>query len=134
MGDEPDKLIFVVHGVGDPLPGETLSLLTRSLADDDAPLVEQQDVIWLPEKSTRVDHKKTFATHSRTLKYRDENLELAEVFWGDLSQVKRGLSGALSALFQIIFGMRYVAFVAACLLYTSPSPRDGLLSRMPSSA
>ena len=24
--------------------------------------------------------------------------------------------------------------VIACLLYTSPSPRDGLLSRMPSSA
>ena len=24
--------------------------------------------------------------------------------------------------------------VAPCLLYTSPSPRDGLLSRMPSSA
>ena len=26
------------------------------------------------------------------------------------------------------------AAAAACLLYTSPSPRDGLLSRMPSSA
>ena len=26
------------------------------------------------------------------------------------------------------------ALYAACLLYTSPSPRDGLLSRMPSSA
>ena len=26
------------------------------------------------------------------------------------------------------------AFTTACLLYTSPSPRDGLLSRMPSSA
>ena len=26
------------------------------------------------------------------------------------------------------------AGVGACLLYTSPSPRDGLLSRMPSSA
>ena len=26
------------------------------------------------------------------------------------------------------------AAVEACLLYTSPSPRDGLLSRMPSSA
>ena len=25
-------------------------------------------------------------------------------------------------------------FVKSCLLYTSPSPRDGLLSRMPSSA
>ena len=29
-------------------------------------------------------------------------------------------------------GIVFVAF--ACLLYTSPSPRDGLLSRMPSSA
>ena len=27
-----------------------------------------------------------------------------------------------------------LAALAACLLYTSPSPRDGLLSRMPSSA
>ena len=27
-----------------------------------------------------------------------------------------------------------VALVVICLLYTSPSPRDGLLSRMPSSA
>ena len=26
------------------------------------------------------------------------------------------------------------AIVHSCLLYTSPSPRDGLLSRMPSSA
>ena len=26
------------------------------------------------------------------------------------------------------------AFLYICLLYTSPSPRDGLLSRMPSSA
>ena len=28
----------------------------------------------------------------------------------------------------------YLASVRGCLLYTSPSPRDGLLSRMPSSA
>ena len=30
-------------------------------------------------------------------------------------------------------GMDLMAFIS-CLLYTSPSPRDGLLSRMPSSA
>ena len=29
---------------------------------------------------------------------------------------------------------RWVPQLADCLLYTSPSPRDGLLSRMPSSA
>ena len=28
----------------------------------------------------------------------------------------------------------YVPLIRHCLLYTSPSPRDGLLSRMPSSA
>src|SRR5665647_2905500 len=30
--------------------------------------------------------------------------------------------------------LSYVGQVLICLLYTSPSPRDGLLSRMPSSA
>ena len=29
---------------------------------------------------------------------------------------------------------RHIGWLYACLLYTSPSPRDGLLSRMPSSA
>ena len=29
---------------------------------------------------------------------------------------------------------RYAAMIAGCLLYTSPSPRDSNLSRMPSSA
>src|SRR5664279_6532789 len=32
------------------------------------------------------------------------------------------------------FRERFDALVKNCLLYTSPSPRDGLLSRMPSSA
>ena len=31
-------------------------------------------------------------------------------------------------------GPRTVQLLDGCLLYTSPSPRDGLLSRMPSSA
>ena len=33
-----------------------------------------------------------------------------------------------------IHSARYAGEGASCLLYTSPSPRDGLLSRMPSSA
>ena len=32
------------------------------------------------------------------------------------------------------FDVQYATSTMACLLYTSPSPRDGLLSRMPSSA
>ena len=48
----------------------------------------------------------------------------------------------LLARFSIDYGVKYgqggfgVTYQAldTCLLYTSPSPRDGLLSRMPSSA
>ena len=35
---------------------------------------------------------------------------------------------------MIFFGPIISAFVKTCLLYTSPSPRDATLSRMPSSA
>ena len=43
---------------------------------------------------------------------------------------------AKDALVVAECGAEAIAFlkVYACLLYTSPSPRDGLLSRMPSSA
>ena len=38
------------------------------------------------------------------------------------------------AIGQVRAQKQNFAELAACLLYTSPSPRDGLLSRMPSSA
>ena len=48
---------------------------------------------------------------------------------------------AASIFMQIFFGLAMLSvmwfifgFSISCLLYTSPSPRDGLLSRMPSSA
>ena len=45
-------------------------------------------------------------------------------------------AGYLSALIPEDFGGSGLGIAEAsiCLLYTSPSPRDGLLSRMPSSA
>ena len=57
-----------------------------------------------------------------------------------------GIKGALESLEGSSAGDRLLEIVVAdndpnasardyvCLLYTSPSPRDGLLSRMPSSA
>ena len=35
---------------------------------------------------------------------------------------------------QAVGDLLHCVYVDTCLLYTSPSPRDGLLSRMPSSA
>ena len=51
-----------------------------------------------------------------------------------LKQAK-GYYGARSRVFRVAKqAVTKAAQYAYCLLYTSPSPRDGLLSRMPSSA
>ena len=44
------------------------------------------------------------------------------------------VEGTTSALICMFIPMAVPAQYTLCLLYTSPSPRDGLLSRMPSSA
>src|SRR5664279_4114107 len=52
-----------------------------------------------------------------------------------VQQVVDRRAGALLAALEVPSGKLVVlADLHACLLYTSPSPRDGLLSRMPSSA
>ena len=50
-----------------------------------------------------------------------------------LKQAK-GFRGARSRTYKVAKQAVMRAGQYACLLYTSPSPRDGLLSRMPSSA
>ena len=110
--DKPDKLVIVVHGVGDPQPGQTISLFARSLATEHQPLTEHQSVIWLNEKSND-DYVKTFPAHQRQLESEEQTLELCETFWGDLSRVRSGWLGVILGMFQIIFGLRYVAYIAA---------------------
>ena len=43
-------------------------------------------------------------------------------------------SGSVEIVAEAEDGRSALAEIQDCLLYTSPSPRDGLLSRMPSSA
>ena len=45
-----------------------------------------------------------------------------------------GLIGATNSVIVVLFVADRGTQLLGCLLYTSPSPRDGLLSRMPSSA
>ena len=51
----------------------------------------------------------------------------------DPDEIKRGHSINSSVAF-CEFNSKKINLIDTCLLYTSPSPRDGLLSRMPSSA
>ena len=60
------------------------------------------------------------------------------------AETNRGMSGVvLSTKFSVGYlvhsdaaaaRLRFATLLNTCLLYTSPSPRDGLKSRMPSSA
>ena len=54
----------------------------------------------------------------------------AETLGGQLTDVAAAKAGYIS----VYSNVAYVAMGIACLLYTSPSPRDATLSRMPSSA
>ena len=70
------------------------------------------------------------------------NKQMAEIFGSgtNLSSIQAPQAGYTTA--NAGFGAGFGSFlgdvgrniVSPCLLYTSPSPRDGLLSRMPSSA
>ena len=117
--NKPDQIIVVVHGVGDPEPGQTLSLLSRSIADHERPFVETPRTTWLVEKSNRAGSAddsseiKTFPVHQTKVHFESRDIELCEAFWGDLSRVNRGWLGVLNGIFQIIFGLRYVAYVAS---------------------
>ena len=59
------------------------------------------------------------------------NLEQVKKYYGGNSG---NITKAVDGISMYVDKGEFVAIMGACLLYTSPSPRDGLLSRMPSSA
>ena len=71
--------------------------------------------------------------NSTTTVIEDLNLEIAE---GELVLVIGPTGSGKSSLLRLINGLvpHHTGGILACLLYTSPSPRDRTRSRMPSSA
>ena len=59
--------------------------------------------------------------------FSSQQIKMAYGVLNDPRYKQGNYSGAVRAIEKIAKGL-------SCLLYTSPSPRDGLLSRMPSSA
>ena len=66
----------------------------------------------------------------------EANCRLGRVPQEALDTIKAKASFEVERILEIEAEVRHdvIAFLTNCLLYTSPSPRDGLLSRMPSSA
>lgn len=111
--------VVVVHGIGDPLPGNALEKLVQGLSAADWQQVEGSWVETRHEKEQLgLDDRevKTFpvarATLERTENSQMHRLHLREVYWGDISRQKASLFGLISAVFDLIFGLRYIVAAA----------------------
>ena len=111
-GDSIDELVLVVHGVGDPVPGATVSSLTRCVSSPNNPIHETEQSLWIHDNEAHGRMKAVFPCHIRSMETGGQSVEFAEVFWADLSRVRQSWAGILVGLFQVVFGLRYVAYVA----------------------
>ena len=118
---------------------EPKQLTKKSMAQDDRRFAPA----WSP-------NGKQIAYFCNKNDYWEDDIWLVDVTSGEEQQISRGLMAmstpvwspdgtqiALMANSKSEFwyeDLSYIYLIDPCLLYTSPSPRDGLLSRMPSSA
>ena len=88
-----------------------------------------QDLIEAVSATTLLQWQRVCLEHALTLsKHRHGNFVVAKL----IQESPPWFCSALSA--ALVGHVSHLARHQSCLLYTSPSPRDGLLSRMPSSA
>ena len=104
------------------------SKVRKSLSKRDTLLLQTKIV---PIQSTLFKRLRCGSAHLQcpTLRYYVEHDGVPRRLHDFIHSIKDNLKGTQ------ILGCRFLKLAAGtCLLYTSPSPRDGLLSRMPSSA
>ena len=76
----------------------------------------------------------TFDLVPEVFRYPEDIFGCVELGGSDLWSGCDGVTPELEALFEVAINVKDDDAVTACLLYTSPSPRDVEESRMPSSA
>ena len=93
-------------------------------------MISHEAAFGLSEATIRLSYSFSLGPITWSIKPGDRWLVLGENGSG-----KSAVLSALAGMGDRVSGDRAVpSQCAVCLLYTSPSPRDGLLSRMPSSA
>ena len=109
------------------------SLLTEDFTGD--PLTPFEPALPMDgkEKIKRLDPKDT---NLHTIPVTPISYGEAQKILGQMkgNPVPLSWQGGLPFTYRVQGGKTLIVNLKVCLLYTSPSPRDGLLSRMPSSA
>ena len=95
-------------------------------------ILEPKDTLTRPLKDLTKESIFNILNHSNKFEINLKKSNILDLFSGVGSFGIECLSRGSK---EVVFGEKYNAVLPIfCLLYTSPSPRDGLLSRMPSSA
>ena len=90
--------------------------------------------VFLAEKITKIVLFASFLGFSGVLMISFAELNTGEMPMASFIGIAAGLGFALTMAFTRVFVKQLSVKDSACLLYTSPSPRDKRQSRMPSSA
>ncbi len=132
MSDEPPErtAIVLVHGVGDPNPGDLLRDFTAALAAEDGArlVLDTSETVWLEDRSHPPSHlRRFFPVPVREGALDGRRIVFAEVFWGQTSRVAQGLMGALRGLLSLIFGLQ--AIISGNRRERPPSGIEGWATR-----
>ena len=122
-----DRLVESVKKTASSRSAEDNARLQRFLADKNRQqyLLNQMKAKLNAEEDRSVRLTKEYEDNDARLADLEEQLTLKLGSFGELFGIVRQTAGESKGQFSLSL---------TCLLYTSPSPRDGLLSRMPSSA
>ncbi len=114
--EEPDHLVFVVHGVGDPQPADALTSLVDSYcAHTGARPAGPRITAALPDSHEvpgSAAFVRTFPVHRIDTVRGGERTRFVEVYWGDLSRVKGSIGGLVLGTIDLVFGLRHVVKAA----------------------
>jgi hypothetical protein len=106
--------VVVVHGIGDPNPGDTLYNLTEGLAHHEKPLVadltssELHYLVHARRKATRLIDFFPMMTRRASSTRGNEQLIFAEVYWSDVSRLAKGWYGIVQGITKLFFSIRYL--------------------------
>lgn len=116
-----DHVVVVVHGVGDPQPGDALSGLVHGYcAAANASLAHPMSIERRRDGShPNADREGPIplfpmakAAVASGVGDASATARVYEVYWGDLSRVKGSLLGLLEGVVDLVFGVRHVVFAA----------------------
>lgn len=107
-----DRLVLVVHGIGEQMPGETIDVLVGGLTGD-RPCQVVAEKRQLHETKTEwsesCNDAELFPCDIRSVRFGDRRTDFAEVYWGDLSRGFRGSLNGIVGLFTLIMSLSHIA-------------------------